>query len=201
MGKTMGLSYIGCCSHFSSTKEGDSMRRKIFTFFALFMLLCAAFSCTKKQILHTESTYSPEMFGSYTLFLYGARFSNDIETIAILDREGDRFTFEIFKPEFDFKVITGVPAAKAFDEGNKFIRFHRSFYSSQMVSILGSSGEIIGYEIRPLYLPTEFGYSDVMDVSYTLIEDTVKVKIQLKPHVRYMLYDEGGKRPFMYSPR
>ena len=94
------------------------MIRKILAFFALFMLLCAAFSCTKKQILHTESTYSPEMFGSYTLFLYGSRFSSDIETIAILDREGDRFTFEIFKPEFDFKVITGVPAAKAFDEAN-----------------------------------------------------------------------------------
>jgi hypothetical protein len=54
--------------------------------------------------LRTEEIKENDIKGVFTLILYGARDINDIETVAILDLEGDQYTLEPYAPAFDYKV-------------------------------------------------------------------------------------------------
>jgi len=56
-------------------------------------------SCAPGLYLKTSSVQPGEITGTYTLILYGARYSNDIENVAILAREGTGYAFEVYAPE------------------------------------------------------------------------------------------------------
>lgn len=141
--------------------------------------------------LKTEEVKNANITGNFTLILYGGRHSNDIETIAILDIEGDQYVFEIYAPEFDYKIKKHVPAKEALDEAKKFVSFHNSFRRSQLSRIFDNKGNTIGYEVRPLYLQITFGVDDVLDVDYRLKNDKVVVKIRLLPSVERILFDRN----------
>jgi hypothetical protein len=128
-----------------------------------------------------------EVTGVFTLILYGGRYLDDIETIAILDKEGDQYTFEPYAPEFDYRIKRGVPAKEAFVEAKIFVSSHSSFRRAQLGKILDNNGNIIGFEVRPLYFPLTYGVSDVLDVDYWLKDSKVIVKIKLIPMVEMML--------------
>ncbi|GAB4421937.1 MAG: hypothetical protein OHK0032_17600 [Thermodesulfovibrionales bacterium] len=142
--------------------------------------------------LKTEAANAADVTGTFTLILYGSRHSNDIETVAILDTEGDLYTFEPYAPEFDYRVKNGIPAKEAMVEAERFVSWHSSFYRSQLSSVMDDKGNTIGYELRPLYDPLTFGVSDVMDVDYTLRDNRVRVFIRLKPEVERQLRDGDG---------
>lgn len=57
-------------------------------------------------------------------------------------------------------------------------------------------GKTIGYELRPLYLPLDFGVSDVLDVTYWLREGKVKVVIKLLHSVEKQLSDDDDFRRY-----
>jgi hypothetical protein len=137
--------------------------------------------------LRTEEIKENDIKGVFTLILYGARDINDIETVAILDLEGDQYTLEPYAPAFDYKVKKGLSEKEAFDEAHKFISYHNSFYRSQISRILDDKGNTIGYELRPLYMPIVFGRSDVLEVDYWLREGKVRVKIKLLPSIERAL--------------
>jgi hypothetical protein len=135
-----------------------------------------------------------DITGTYTLILYGGNYSDDLETIAILDREGDPYNFEPYAPDFDYRIKKRVPAKKAMKEAEKFVSFHNSFLRSQISRIIDNNGKTIGYEVRPLYQPLTFGISDVLDVYYWVKEGgRVKVLIRLKQSVEKSLLPFGGK--------
>jgi hypothetical protein len=141
---------------------------------------CLAF----EKALRTEEAKPDEIKGTFTLILYGGNYLDDLETIAILDAEGDRYVLEPFVPDFDLRIKKGVPAVEALKEAEAFVNFHPSFWRSQLSRILDKEGKIIGYEVRPLYLPFTFGASDVLDVNYWLKEKgRVKVTIRLIPSI------------------
>ena len=50
-------------------------------------------SCATGNSLRTEESNSIEMKKTYSLILYGGRFSDDLETLAVLDREDDKYEF------------------------------------------------------------------------------------------------------------
>jgi hypothetical protein len=139
--------------------------------------------------LRTEGAKDADIRGSFALILYGSRHLNDIETIAILDMEGDRYGFEPYAPEFDYKIKRGIPAKEALEEAERFVSWHSSFYRTQLSRILDGKGNVIGYEIRPLYQPLAFGASDVLDVDYRIKDNKVIVRIRLKPQIERMLFD------------
>lgn len=148
---------------------------------------------TLEKPLKTEEAKATDITGVFTLILYGGRYSDDIETIAILDYEGDQFTFEPYVPEFDYRVRNGIPAKEALDEAEKFVSFHNSFHRSILSRIVDNKGNTIGFEMRPLYLPYTFGVSDVLEVDYWLKEgNKVKVTIRLTPSVERMRFHGGG---------
>lgn len=143
-------------------------------------------------ILRTEIVKDETISGDYRVILYGSRHANDVETLAILDKSGDRYTFEPYAPEFDYKVMKEVPAREALKHARPFISWHRSFNAVQMRRVLDEEGEIIAYELRPLYQPIDFGHTDVMYVDYRLKDSTVIVYIRLKPEVERILEGNGG---------
>ena len=142
--------------------------------------------------LKTIEASPAEITGTFSLILYGGRFSDDVETIAILDLEGDGYTLEPFAPDFDFRVKKGVSAKEALEQAQKFVSFHHAFWRSQPSRIMDNNGNAIGYEIRPLYQPFYFGASDIFEVYYWLKENgKVKVTIKLIPFVERLRFPGG----------
>jgi len=164
------------------------MIKKISLAFALLVILISNSFALEKP-LKTEDAKIDEVTGIFTLILYGGRYLDDIETIAILDKEGDQYTFEPYAPEFDYRIKRGVPAKEAFVEAKIFVSSHSSFRRAQLGKIIDDKGDIIGFEVRPLYFPTTYGLSDVLDVDYWLKDSKVIVKVKIKPSVEMMLRD------------
>jgi hypothetical protein len=157
-----------------------------------FMVISINESFAFEKYLKTEDAKVQEVTGGFTLILYGGRYLDDIETIAILDREGDKYIFEPYAPEYNYKIKKGVPAREALAEAEKFVSWHSSFRRAQLGKIIDDQGDIIGFEMRPLYFPLTFGVSDVRDVDYWLKDSKVIVKIKLIPSVE-MMFRDGDK--------
>jgi hypothetical protein len=137
--------------------------------------------------LKTIEASNEEVKGVFTLILYGGRDMNDIERLAILDLEGDKYTFEPYAPEFDYRVTKGLNEKEALDKANKFVSSHHAFYRSQLSRIIDDKGNTIGYELRPLYMPFIYGVTDVLDVYYSLKGEKVRAYIRIIPSVERAL--------------
>jgi hypothetical protein len=150
--------------------------------FLLFIGVSSSFALNKP--LKTEAAMPTDVSGTFTIILYGASYLDDLETIAILDYEGDEYHFEPYAPAFNYTVSKGVQAQEALAVAEEFVSFHSSFWKSQMSNILDKEGVTIGYEVRPLYKPFIYGISNVLDIYYFL-KDNGKVKtiIRLKKSV------------------
>ena len=140
-------------------------------------------ACAPGNALRTDVPRSGDIQGTYTLILYGGNYGDDLETVAFLDKEGDRYTLEPYAPDFVFRARKGLTADRALREAGEFVRSHADFHQEQVRGIRGENGEIIGYEIRPLYLPITYGTDDVLDIDYWAREDRVLVYVKLKPSV------------------
>jgi len=139
-------------------------------------------SCAGSKLLRTELAQDSEITGSFTLIMHGTRHTFDLKTIAFLDREGDGYELMPYAPTFDYKVIGNLSAKEAINRAQDFVKWHRSFRRSQVSKIIDDRGSVIGYEIRPLYDPLDYGISNVLVVDYWLKEGgKVKVTIRLHP--------------------
>ncbi len=148
-------------------------------------------SCTSGIRLNTQGTPYSET-GTYRVILFGCNFNNDLETIAFLDKEGDKYAFEPYAPDFKFKIKKGVPAKEALKEAEEFVNCNTSFMHLQTYGIIGPNGEILGYEVRPLYEPIAYGTQDVLLTDYWLKDDKVVIRIRLNPSVERKLQGDGG---------
>ncbi len=145
-------------------------------------------SCATGRALKTEEIKAQAISGTFTVITYGARFSGDLENIVILDIEDDKYNFEVFAPEFDYKIKKNVSAPDAIIMAESFIAFHGAFKHSQVSQVKDLDGRVIGYEFRPLYHPSEFGFFDVLDIHYWLDGNKVKVRIDLIPEIKKRLF-------------
>lgn len=162
--------------------------KKKFPYFLTVILSVSLFlvfsvSLAHAKYLETEEAKADDVTGVFTLILYGGRHINDLETIAILDKEGDQYEFETYAPEFDYKIKKGVPAGDALNEAKKFVSFHNAFWRSQLSKVFDEKGNIIGFELRPLYYPFVYGRDDLLEVSYKPKDGKVIVYIRLIPEV------------------
>jgi hypothetical protein len=164
--------------------------RKSFCFVAVTILALVCVSCTPGIRLNTEAAESSGVSGIYTVILYGCNFSNDLETIALLDREDDRYTFDPYAPAFKYKAKRGVPAAEALVEAENFLKCSTSFKQSQLSKIVAPDGDILGYEVRPLYYSFAYGGVDVLYTDYRIKGDKVVITIRVNPVIEEMI--EGG---------
>jgi len=149
-------------------------------------------ACAFSKSLRTVDTTSIDENASYTVILYGSRYSADMENLSILPIEGGKYTFEVYSPDFDYSLKKGVPAKDALKEAQAFLNRHHDYYRSIISKILDNEGNVIGYEVRPVYYPITFGVSDVLDVGYFIKNGKVIIKINLKPEIDRMLFDGDG---------
>jgi hypothetical protein len=134
--------------------------------------------------LQTLSANPEDMHGTFTLLAFGRRHGNDLETVVIFDAEGDGYYFDLFAPDFDYKIMKGMSAKAAYKRAVEFVSFHHAFSRTRLIRILNSKGKTIGFELRPLYRPFVFGRSDLLDVFYWPKEEgRIKVTIRLIPMV------------------
>jgi hypothetical protein len=172
------------------------MKRIIWFFILVFLIISFGedkTSFARNVTLRTELIEDADIEGDFSLILYGSRHINDVETIAIFDIEGDRYTIEPFAPDFDYRIMKGLSAREALHEAQSFVSWHQSYMSSHLSRILDDDGSIVGYELRPLYLPLTFGLPDVMYVYYTKKNGKIVVNIRLKPSVERQLFQGDSK--------
>jgi len=155
----------------------------------------ALLSCAGGKVLKTQRLKDPSgVSGTYRLILYGARNSNDLETVAVLDREGDAYEIEPYAPGWRYKVLNGVKAGEALDIARQKVGYHPSFMSTTLKRIFGPDGSVIGYEVRPLYLLISYGVLDVIDVWYVPKEGgKVRMYVELKDRVAIRQHGGGAE--------
>ncbi len=166
-----------------------SVMKRISLFFVLRILCTVTYSCATGQYLKTTQTSDREVSGVFSVIHYGYNYSNDPMSIAVLDLEGDQYTFEVNANEYEYVINRGVPAEKALQDSLFFVSQHSHYFSSQLNRILDHNGQIIGYELRPLYHVQLFGINDILDVDYRIIEKRIIVSADVRRSV---------KRRFLY---
>jgi hypothetical protein len=157
-------------------------------------LLAVSFcvSCTPGIRLSTQGAQDSEVAGTYTVILYGCNFFNDLETIAFLDKNDDRYSFQPYAPDFKYREKKGMAAAEALAEAKKFVNCNTSFGQPQLSRIVAPDGDILGYEVRPLYYSFGYGGEDVLDTAYRIKGDRVVIRIWLNPSIEDMLQGGNG---------
>jgi len=167
--------------------------KKVFSTAAYLVLVTALVSCMAGKHLTTSAADPTALTGTYTLLLYGCHYSDDAQNVAFLVSESSKYPLEIFDLDTSYKVKTGVPAQQALSEANSFLRCTTfRLWKTQLERIPDDGGGTIGYELRPLYLPWEFGKSDIMLITYSLRHDKVRVYIKLDPDAERALEASGG---------
>jgi hypothetical protein len=157
--------------------------RILYAMLVMAWLTVVAGCATSGTLIHTESPGDKEISGVFTLILYGGNYSDDLETVAFLDREGDAYTFDIFAPDFNYRTIKGLSAAEGLKKAEEFVSRNTSFHQVRLSSIVEDKTGTIGYEVRPLYLPFTYGTDDLLDISYGEKGNKVVVTIRLKPYL------------------
>jgi hypothetical protein len=161
---------------------------------AAFLVFAAALTSCMTGIQLTTSAADPAaVTGTYTLLLYGCHYPDDAQNVAFLVSDSSKYPLEIFDLDTSYKVKTNVPAQQALQEANSFLKCTTyRLWQTKLERIPDDSGGTIGYEVRPLYLPWEFGKSDIMLISYSLRDGKARVYIKLDPDVERAIEASGG---------
>lgn len=144
----------------------------------------------------TEEAKESDVKGVFTVILYGGKYSEDINTVVILDNEGDGYSFKPYARDYAFEIKESVPAEEALAEANRFLSAHRSYMRTRVSRIMDSDGSTIGYELRPLYHTFSYGFSDVLNVYYGFKNSDVVVSVSLRRSVEKRLFDGDGPMIF-----
>lgn len=172
-------------------KNVEGKRLRIILIFSVAILALALNSCALGNRLDIKPSAYNALKGRLNVILYGCNYNNDLETIAILYPEDGPYVFEPFAPDFNYRVIKGVPAKDALEQAQMFVGCHNAFHTARVSGLVDAKGETLGLEVRPLYLPFVFGMDEVLDVDYRIKDGKVIVKIRLLPSVERMRSDGG----------
>ncbi len=165
--------------------------------YLLFILIIAAGiqACVPANQLMTRAAAPDDVKDTYTLMLYGCHYSAQVDNVAILVAGNSKYPVEIYDLDTSYKLKKDVPAREALAEADSFVRCstYRT-WQTQLRRIPDDSGGTIGYEVRPLYIPYEFGMPDVLRIHYTLRNGVVRVYIKVDPDVQRALEASGGDK-------
>jgi hypothetical protein len=171
------------------------IRRTRRDWFLITLLALTLQACAFGKQLVTSSADPADLKGTYTVLLYGCHYPEDVKNLAVLVDEGSSHPVEIYDIPTSYQVKKGVPGPQAFKEADSFVRCSvRRVSQTQLSRISDADGGTIGYEVRPLYSPLEFGRIDILFVSYSLQNGTVKTYIRLDPDVERALESPGSDR-------
>ncbi len=159
----------------------------------MFAALLVLNSCITGKRLDIQGAVPTDIQGTYTLILYGCRYPNDLENLAILYADGGPLTFEMFSLKTTYRVKTGLPADEALKQAEQFLTCSIDYWKTQLSKIVDQEGAIAGYELRPLYAPYKYGIMDVLFIHYWLRGNKVTVYIKLYPDIEKAIENAGGE--------
>lgn len=149
-------------------------------------------ACAPGKRLPVSPITQTEISGTVTLYLYGCRYPADVKNAAFLIREEAGYTFDIFDLATSYTTKRGVPAAQALREAQAFLQCtNRRVTSTALRRVSDDTGGILGYEMRPLYFPLEFGVPDILLISYVLRDRVVSAYIEYQPGVENTIENVG----------
>jgi hypothetical protein len=149
----------------------------------LLVVILSLFFLTDDGSLKTGSAMPSEVQGTFTLLLHGCRTSDALDNVAILKKEGDPYTIELYAPGFMYSVKSGLSGTTALKEAEQFVRCNINSERSQLRKIIGPAGNSIGYEVRPLYSASMFGRDDILNVRYAVKERKIVAYVNLDPTI------------------
>ena len=167
--------------------------KKLFSSAALLFVVGALSGCISGKQLITSPAEPTAVAGSFTLLLYGCHYPDDPANVVILVSNSSKYPVEIYDIDSSYKVVKDVSSPQALTTAESFLRCttHR-IWQTVIRRIPDDVGGTIGYEIRPLYIPLEFGQPDVLLVSYSLQDGKVRAYIRLDQEVERMMESPGG---------
>jgi len=147
----------------------------------LFMICFMIMGCEQYQrALITRPAKAIDQSGAYTVIRVGGSHSEDYSAFALLIPETGKFRFDVYKPDFEYRTAKGLTAKQALDMAETFVAAQPYFNYSQTSEIMGPEGNVIGYEVRPLYREIMFGQSDILLIAYLLrANNTVEVRVDI----------------------
>jgi hypothetical protein len=157
--------------------------RLILTWIFLITVLSGA-CVAARYTLQTQDGGLTDTTGTYTIIKYGASNPEDFATFAIIYPETGSYGFDIFKPDFEYRVEKGLTAKQAMESAQTFVRWHPEFSRAQVSRIIGPDGGVIGYEVKALYKTPLFGKEDVAYLTYVLKDNMVTVYLRVDDVVR-----------------
>ncbi|HMK60672.1 MAG TPA: hypothetical protein VK452_05945 [Dissulfurispiraceae bacterium] len=160
----------------------------------LLIFVCLVGCALNQNYIQTKDASDSEITGNYTVFLFGANHYEDIATAAMLVPTEGKYNLDIYAPEWAYRIRKDVSGKDAVAIAKDFVRWNPSSMRSRTARIVAPDGGTIGYEIRPLYMPTTYGREDVMYINYFLKNgNKVEVHIHLYPDVEQKIMTGGGR--------
>ncbi len=150
----------------------------------LLAVLLPLFACAYGPVLRVEPAPGIEEL-HYDAILFGGRYSEDLESMAILVIRGAPYRILPYAPKFDYRVIKDLSAPQALEAATRFLSaINPNFTGTTINRILDPEGNPIGYEVRPLYQPFVYGLSDILETSYRVwSKGIVRAWIEVTPSV------------------
>ncbi len=156
---------------------------KVLILLSLLSLIIA--SCAGGKNLRTAPSSAESISGIFDVTFYSNEDFDGLKKVVILDVAADAYEILLYEPEYFMQKVKHAKGDNAVKSAVEFIKGHPNYIKYQINKILDKEGNAIGFEVRPLYNPTTYGISDVMNNYYTL-EDEGKVRatISLKAQIR-----------------
>ena len=145
------------------------------------LFLTFSISCSTIQHLKTERVNETDINGLFTLFLYS---EYEVMNLAILDIEGDQYTFEMSSSPHNYDVFKGMEAEAAIKSAVEFISSQRNHWTK----IIAPDGSVIGYDFRAIFNSFKYGTSDILDAEYHIEDKKVIASIDFKFTIRKSMY-------------
>jgi hypothetical protein len=157
--------------------------RVIFAATVCVVIVLALQACVPGAQLIPKSADPAEIKGTYTLILYGCRYADDLENIAILVDEKYEHPLEIYALDAMYKVKKGLSGQQALNEAKTFITCSmQPVWQSVMRRIPDDLGKTVGYEVKPLY--RDISPPEVLVSSYSLKDGKVTAYFNLDPSAK-----------------
>jgi len=157
------------------------IRSRILFLLLLLFFIIINYSCATEKYLKTSRIMDTDVSGIFTVIYYGYNsHRSDPKTVAILDLEGDQYTFVPSAHDYEYVIKKRVPAKEALEDSRFLITRQSYYFKSRLSKILDDSGQTIGYELRPLYQTHVYGRADILDIRYRIRENKVFVSVDTK---------------------
>lgn len=153
----------------------------------LFLLAACSLGASLRSRPVTEIAPS----GTYNAVFYGYRYVGDLETVVFLKPASSQFQIKVRSTRY-YSIVNGLSAPAAIKRAERFFSSNPNYTGISRNKILTPAGQLVGYEIRPLYQVFVYGTPDVLTTNYTLKDNTVNMYVELNPLIRKQRLLENG---------